>query len=103
MKPAIDQKPAGGWRRRLHAVIFESDTKAGRAFDLLLIWAILASVLTVVLESVPDLRAEYGPALYAAEWAFTALFTVEYVLRLLTVRKPARYAVSPLGLIDLLA
>jgi voltage-gated potassium channel len=87
----------------VYEVVFESDTRAGRVFDLLLIWLILLSVLAVLLESVQDLRDRYGPVLLAAEWAFTALFTVEYVLRLYSVRRPLRYALSFYGVIDLLA
>jgi voltage-gated potassium channel len=100
---STDQKPGGGWRRRLYEVIFEADTPTGRAFDLLLIALILASVTAVVLESVAAVRARYGPALLAAEWAFTLLFTLEYALRLLVVRRPGRYATSFFGLVDLAA
>lgn len=96
-------KPGGGWRRRLYEVVFESDTPTGRAFDVVLITAILASVLTVMLESVARVRAEYGPALHALEWGFTALFTVEYAARLACVNRPARYAASFFGVVDLLA
>ena len=103
MSPVPDQVPAAGLRRRLHQVIFQSDTRAGRLFDLALIWLILTSVLVVVLDSVASIRARYGPALLAAEWAFTGLFTAEYLLRLSTVRRPWRYAVSLYGVIDLLA
>lgn len=98
-----DQKPAGGWRRRLHEVVFQSDTKAGRAFDIVLIGAILGSVVVVMAESMASVRARYGQTLHAAEWAFTILFTVEYVVRLVSVRRPSRYALSFFGLIDLLA
>jgi voltage-gated potassium channel len=101
--PTLDQKPARGHRRRLHEVIFQSDTRAGRLFDLLLIWLIVLSVVAVLLDSVPSLRSRYGPVLLAAEWAFTGLFTVEYALRLYSVRRPLRYAVSFYGVIDLLA
>ncbi|MDX1567206.1 MAG: ion transporter, partial [Longimicrobiales bacterium] len=68
-----------------------------------LIGTILLSVLAVMLESVAPIRAEWGPTLYAAEWGFTILFTVEYVLRLICVGRPARYAFSFFGLVDLLA
>jgi voltage-gated potassium channel len=68
-----------------------------------LIGLILLSVLAVMLESVGDVRARYGAGLYAAEWAFTILFTVEYALRLLSVRRPLRYAASFFGVVDLLA
>ena len=90
-------------RARLHEIIFEADTPQGRLFDLMLLVAILSSVLVVVLESVASIRAQYGPALRALEWAFTGLFTVEYVLRLVTVRQPLRYARSLFGIIDLVA
>jgi voltage-gated potassium channel len=87
----------------VYQVVFESDTRAGRVFDVVLIAIILASVLTVMLESVADVRARYGDALHAVEWGFTVLFTVEYLLRLASVRRPARYAFSFFGVIDLLA
>jgi voltage-gated potassium channel len=91
------------WRARLHEIIFEADTPAGRAFDVALIGAIMVSVVVVMLESVHPLAARYGLALRAAEWTLTALFTVEYVLRLLAVRRPLRYAVSFFGIVDLAA
>jgi voltage-gated potassium channel len=92
-----------GWRERLHEVIFEADTPAGKAFDVALLWAIALSVLAVMLESVRELRESYGGALRAAEWGFTVLFTVEYVLRLACVERPGRYARSFFGVVDLLA
>jgi voltage-gated potassium channel len=92
-----------GWRATLHEVIFEADTPAGKAFDILLIIAILISVAIVSLESVPEIRAQYGPQLRTAEWVITILFTVEYVLRLLCVNRPAAYATSFFGIVDLLA
>lgn len=91
------------WRERLYVVIFEADTPAGRSFDILLILAILASVGAVMLESVPSIRSEYGPTLRLVEWSFTILFTVEYVLRLISARYVLRYARSFFGLVDLLA
>ena len=112
-RPSIQSKPAerpaearpeeGGFRGRLHEVIFEADTRAGRAFDVALIGLILLSVLAVMLESVGGVRAQFGAQLYAAEWAFTILFTLEYVLRLAGVRRPLRYATSFFGVVDLLA
>jgi voltage-gated potassium channel len=91
------------WRRRLHTIIFESDTPAGRAFDLVLIVAIAVGVIVVMLESVADFAARHGTLLRAAEWTLTALFGIEYLLRLATVARPMRYAVSMLGIIDLAA
>ncbi len=92
-----------GWRARLHQVIYEADTPAGKLFDAALISAILLSVLCVMLDSVAWISAEYGRALYAAEWFFTILFTIEYALRLLCVARPVKYATSFLGVIDLIA
>jgi voltage-gated potassium channel len=91
------------WRQRLHTVIFEADTAAGRAFDMALIACILASIGLVVLESVAVVSARWHRELFLAEMAFTVLFTVEYVLRLAAVRRPLAYATSVLGLIDVMA
>jgi voltage-gated potassium channel len=91
------------WRARLHEIIFEADTPAGRAFDVGLLIAILASVVAVLLESVAGIRRQYGGALRAVEWTITVAFTLEYVLRLVAVDRPARYARSFFGVVDLLA
>ncbi|RQO55952.1 ion transporter [Paucibacter sp. KBW04] len=96
-------KPLSGWRLRCYTVIFEADTRAGRRFDLLLILMVLLSVALVMLESVGNLRGRYGPWLTGFEYFFTAAFTAEYVLRLLCVRKPLRYALSFYGIVDLMA
>ena len=90
-------------KRRLGDVIFETDTGAARAFDVALLWAILLSVGLVVLESVTAVREAYGGTLRTLEWVFTALFTVEYGLRLWVARKRWRYVTSFYGVIDLLA
>jgi len=97
------EAPSSGRRARLHEIVFETETRAGRLFDLALIWLILLSVATVILESVRSVRVQYGDLLYTLEWVFTLLFTVEYVLRLLSVRRPLRYATSFFGIVDLLA
>ena len=91
------------WRLRLHEIIFEADTPAGKAFDVALLVAIVLSVLSVMLESVDAIDARYHGLLEGAEWLFTILFTIEYVLRLVCVRKPHRYATSFFGVIDLLS
>lgn len=96
-------RPAGGWRRRVHDVIFGSDTFAGRAFDVALLVVILSSVLVVMLDSVAPLAQRYGRAFHVVEWLFTALFTLEYVLRLACVDRPIAYARSFFGIVDLLA
>jgi voltage-gated potassium channel len=91
------------WRMKLHEVIFEADTPAGKAFDVLLIISILASVVAVMLDSMAAVRLEYGRLLYLIEWFFTLLFSVEYILRLVCVGRPGKYATSFYGVVDLLA
>lgn len=98
-----DKKSRGRWRSVLHEVIFEADTGAGKLFDIVLIAGIVLSVIAVCLDSVGAIRINYGTFLYGAEWFFTILFTVEYVLRLLSVGRPMRYATSFFGVVDLLA
>ena len=90
-------------RDKLRIIIFEADTKAGRRFDVSLIVLILLSVLTVMLDSVPQINAEYGQQLYYVEWFFTALFTVEYLIRLWCIEHSWNYAKSFYGIVDLLS
>lgn len=90
-------------RQRLYRVIFEHDTRAGRAFDIALLVAILVSVTVVLLDSVAGISARFGQELKLIEWAFTILFTIEYVLRLYSAPNPARYARSFFGMVDILA
>ncbi len=89
------------FQHRLHEVIFEADTAAGKWFDIILIVSIVTSVLVVMLDSVAAFSEKYGLYLYGIEWVFTLLFTIEYGLRLLCVRKPLNYATSFLGIVDL--
>jgi voltage-gated potassium channel len=98
-----ERAPDSPWRAKLHEVIFEAETPAGKAFDIVLLAAICLSVAAVSLESVATIRREHGSALRAAEWIFTILFTIEYVVRLASVRHPGRYATSFYGVVDLLA
>ncbi|MDP0498986.1 MAG: ion transporter [Verrucomicrobiota bacterium JB022] len=98
----MDRSPQS-LRERTRIIIFESDTPAGKAFDVLLIFSILASVAAVMAVSVEPWRAQYGPVLRAAEWAFTVLFTVEYLLRLWSAPSARRYQRSFFGVVDLLS
>lgn len=91
------------WRQRLHTIVFEADTRAGRAFDVALIVCIVTSVAVVVLETVPSIDRRWHRELYIAEIGFTILFTIEFIVRLVAVRRPLAYARSFLGVIDLLA
>lgn len=91
------------WQEKVHEVIFEAETKAGRWFDLLLLAAIFASVVVVMLESVGYIFEEYGGLLMGIEWGLTILFTIEYVLRILTVGRPLYYIFSFYGIVDLVS
>lgn len=91
------------FQRKSHQIIFEADTPAGKLFDVVLIAVIVLSVLTVMLDSVKSIHSAYSRELYIAEWVFTILFTVEYLLRLACVGQPLRYARSFFGVVDLLA
>lgn len=95
--------PQGSFRSRLHQVIFEADTVAGRAFDVALIGLILLSIIVVSVETIPTLSPPLQRILVVVEWVFTALFTIEYVLRMVAVKRPLAYATSFFGVVDLLA
>jgi len=90
-------------RGRLHEIIFEADTPAGKLFDTVLLILIAASVLVVMLESVEPLQQRHARLFTNLEWGFTAFFTVEYLLRLYCVYRPWKYATSFFGIVDLLA
>jgi voltage-gated potassium channel len=91
------------WQAKLYEIIFEAETPAGRLFDLILLWCILLSVFVVFLDSIAEFHARYWYYLRIAEWFFTFLFTVEYVLRLSCYGRPLIYARSFFGIVDLLA
>jgi voltage-gated potassium channel len=102
--PQSELPPAdSGWRTRLHTIVFEADTVAGRAFDTAIIIMIAVSVLVVSLETVSGLSPEIHASLRATEWVLTVLFTIEYLLRLVAVRRPLAYAGSFYGVVDVLA
>lgn len=103
MQKLTDQNPFQLWQRRLHEIIFEADTPAGKFFDIVLILSILLSIVAVMLDSVADIRQSHGRLLIAVEWFFTILFTLEYVLRLISIGRPLKYATSFYGMVDLLS
>jgi voltage-gated potassium channel len=98
VKPATNE-----WQFRLHEVIYESNTPAGKAFDVALLVAIFTSIAVVMLDSVQGLNLKYGSLFYTLEWVFTFIFTIEYILRLICIKKPWSYVFSMLGIIDLIA
>ncbi|GBU15401.1 ion transporter [Polaromonas sp.] len=97
------EKPLQGWRLRCYTIIFEADTRNGRIFDQSLIGVIVLSIGVVMADSVDAVHLKIGGFLEVLEWFFTLLFTLEYIARLVCVRKPLRYARSFFGVIDLIA
>lgn len=90
-------------REQLFTIVFKTDTRLGKYFDIILLWAIIFSVLSVMLESVKEIREAYSDWFLIFEWFFTILFTLEYFTRLFITAKPRKYALSFIGIIDLLS
>jgi len=99
----ISNSSLSGWRLKWYTVIFEADTPAGKTFDLLLLWTILISLLSVMLSSVKSIHDEYINIFKITDWLFTVIFLVEYLARLACSPHPIRYAKSFLGVIDLIS
>lgn len=98
-----DGKRLSPWRESLNTIIFGSETRLGRAFDVILIISIIVSVFSVVIGSVDKFYKEYWEILFYIEWFFTLLFSLEYTLRLISVRRPLLYARSFFGIVDFLS
>ena len=98
-----DGDTLSAWRESLNDIIFGSETPMGKAFDVVLSICILLSVAVVMMASVDAIQKQFSHALYVLEWTFTALFTLEYGLRLISVRRPWLYFKSFFGLVDLLS
>ena len=96
-------RPRSGWRRKFFIVIFESNTPAGKTFDVVLLLLIIASVAVVLLDSLQGASQRYAKMFDVLEWFFTGIFTAEYIARLACVERPKRYATSFFGVVDLLA
>ncbi|QEC43211.1 ion transporter [Pseudobacter ginsenosidimutans] len=103
MKSQHENKAPRNWQMKLHEIIYESEKPEGKAFDIALLACILISILVVVLDSVDHLHQLYGRLFSVMEWFFTIVFTIEYILRLICIRKPYKYIFSGFGIIDLLA
>jgi len=91
------------FRKKLHTIIYEADTRAGKLFDIILLCVIFLSIVAVMLESVASIKIVYGHQLAVIEWVITILFTLEYIGRVIAVREPLRYVFSFYGIVDLLA
>ena len=97
------QKSNSNWKDKLYEVIYEADTPSGKLFDVVLLIAIIASIIFVMLESVKSIDDKYHNVLNVAEWIITILFSLEYIARIVSVKKPFRYIFSFYGVIDLLS
>ncbi|MEQ9422842.1 MAG: ion transporter [Cyclobacteriaceae bacterium] len=93
--------PKNSLRKKLFIIIFGTDTRAGKIFDIIVLYAILLSVMAVMIESVEEIQQRFGDYLTVIEWFFTIIFTIEYIARLYVSEKPLKYALSFLGFIDL--
>ncbi|TMM31073.1 ion transporter [Polaribacter aestuariivivens] len=91
------------WKVKIHEIIYEADTKEGKLFDVILLIAILASIILVMLESVKSFDDKYHNFLNISEWVITILFTIEYILRIISIKKPFKYIFSFYGVIDFLS
>jgi voltage-gated potassium channel len=99
----IEEASLAPWRESLNTIIFGSETKAGKLFDIILIISIFCSIIAVMLGSVISVQLQYSEILFYIEWFFTLIFTLEYFLRLISVRRPLRYVFSFFGLVDFLS
>lgn len=91
------------WKKKLNIIIFGSETAPGKLFDIILLISIILSVIVVFLDSVESIHGDFGNLLYIAEWFFTVLFTIEYVLRIISSRRKWTYIFSFYGVIDFLS
>ena len=103
MKKIEQKEKQNTWREKLHTIIYEADTPAGKLFDVILLFLIIASIIVVMLESVESYVAKYKEIFNVIEWTITILFTVEYFARIITIKKPKHYIFSFYGIIDLLS
>lgn len=99
----MDSSTLKKWRHKLHEIIYEADTPLGKAFDIILLVLIILSVILVMLESVPEVDAKYHEWLNIGEWIITIFFSIEYIARIITVKKPSKYIFSFYGIIDFIS
>jgi voltage-gated potassium channel len=100
---SMNNKNFNRWKQKTYEIIFKSDTPWGKRFDIILLSVILISIVLVMIESVPSYQSLYGRPLRIGEWIITILFTIEYILRIVSSPKPLKYLFSFLGIIDFLA
>ncbi|KAB5491906.1 ion transporter [Flagellimonas hadalis] len=96
-------RPHSGWKSKLHEIIYEADTPAGKLFDIVLFFLIIVSVILVMLESIEEVDQKYHRLLLTLEWCITIFFSLEYIARLISIKKPWKYVFSFYGIIDFLS
>lgn len=99
----MSQSTKKNWKTKLHEIIYEADTPAGKLFDVVLLIIIIASIVLVMLESIKEFNAKYHNFLNTSEWIITILFSIEYIARIISVKRPFRYIFSFYGIIDFLS
>lgn len=103
IKPEFDLIPEDGWRKKIYEVVYLSDTKAGKIFDIILLGLIVFSTVLLMVETIPIIKLQYYKEFYYAEFFITIIFTIEYILRIICVKDREEYIFSPLGIIDFLS
>lgn len=98
-----EEDKLAAWKNKLHEIIYEADTPMGKLFDIILFFIIIFSVILIMLESVKAIDAEYHEILFILEWIVTIFFTIEYIARIICIKKPSHYIFSFYGIIDFLS
>ncbi len=98
-----DTNTLNGWRKKIHVIIYGTHTPAGKLFDIVLLVLIVYSIIIIMLESVPNYDSRYHKFFNISEWVVTILFSIEYILRVICIKRPQKYIFSFLGIIDLLS
>ena len=98
-----EDEKLSSWKKKVHEIIYEADTPMGKLFDIILFVIIIFSVILIMLESVKAIDAEYHEILFILEWIVTIFFTIEYIARIVSIRKPSKYIFSFYGIIDFLS
>src|SRR5918993_1525819 len=99
----MEQQEKKSWQEKLHTIVYESSAPAGKAFDVTLLFLILTSILVVMLDSIQSLHDRYGQIFLWLEWGYTILFTIEFLIRLICIKRPLNFIFSFFGIIDILS
>ena len=104
LKPEYDLIPVKNkFLKKIYRIIYFSDTPAGKLFDIILLVLILISTSLVMLQTVSSINTIYHSIFFKIEFFITIFFSIEYILRCITVKDREEYIFSPLGIIDLLS